>query len=96
MNAEEFMRDHAEKASTGRIAEIMGDLTPDAMAQLGPLVAGAPQPFNGNDVKTVREDGDDHIFDVTYTSNGTTAVSMRETVREVDGKWRIVKLEKPA
>jgi hypothetical protein len=96
MNAEEFMKDHADKASTGRIAEIMGDLTPEAMGQLGPLVAGAPQPFTGNSVATVSANGDDHIFDVTYTGDGGGTVSMRETVRQVDGKWKIVKLEKPA
>jgi hypothetical protein len=54
MTAEEFMRDHADKASSGRIPEVMGDLTPEALAQLGPLMAGGPNPLKGNTVKPVR------------------------------------------
>lgn len=96
MNAEEFMRDHAEKASTGRIPEILGDLTPEAMAKLGGLMAGGPNPPKAYEVTPVSQSGDDHIFDVTYTGDGDTKVSMRETVREIDGKWRIVDLAKPS
>lgn len=96
MTAEEFMRDHADKASSGRIPEILSDLTPEAMGQLGPLMAGGPNPPKGFDVKAVSASGDDHVFDVTYTGDGDARVSMRETVRQVDGTWKIVKLEAPA
>lgn len=96
MTAEEFMRDHADKASSGRIPEILGDLTPEAMGQLGPLMAGGPNPPKANSVKVVRDDGTDYLFDVTYTGDGDAKVSMRETVRQVDGAWKIVKLEAPA
>ena len=40
------------------------------------------------------QDGDDHVFDVTYTG-GDKSVSMREWVRNVDGTFKIIKLEKP-
>jgi hypothetical protein len=33
---------------------------------------------------------------VTYTGDGEAKVSMRETVRKMDGTWKIVKLEAPA
>jgi len=95
MTAEEFMRGHAEKACSGRIAEIMGDLTPEALAQVGALMAGGPNPPKGNTVVPVRQDGDDYIFDVTYTGDGGASASMRETVRQIDGTWKIVKLVKP-
>lgn len=88
------MREHAEKACTGRIAEILGDLTPEAMGQLGPLMAGGPNPPKANTVVPVSANGSDHIFDVTYTGDGATA-SMRETVRQIDGTWKIVALAKP-
>ena len=94
MNAEEFMKGHADKASTGRVAEIMGDLTPESLAQVGAILAGAPQPFTANTVVPVRASGDDHIFDVTYTADGGT-VSMRETVKQIDGTWKIVHIVKP-
>ncbi len=95
MDAEEFMRGHAEKASTGRIPEILGDLTPEAMQQLMPLMAGGPNPPTGYTVTPVTGGDSDDVFDVTYTGDGGTSVTMRETVRQVDGVWRIVKLERP-
>jgi hypothetical protein len=96
MDAREFMQGHADKACAGRIAEIMGDLTPEAMVQVGPLMAGAPNPLKTNTVVPVSRSGDDHIFDVTYAGDGGATVSMRETVRQIDGVWKIVKLERPS
>lgn len=96
MTAEEFMRGHADKASSGRIPEILGDLTPEAMAQVGPLMAGGPNPAKAYTVVPVSQSGDDHVFDVTYTGDGDAKASMRETVRQIEGVWKIVKLEAPA
>lgn len=96
MTAEEFMRDHADKASSGRIPEILSDLTPAAMAQLGPLMAGGPNPPKAYQVEPAGQTGDDHVFDVTYTGDDDKRVSMRETVRQIDGAWKITKLEAPA
>lgn len=95
MTAEEFMKAHAEKACSGRIAEIMGDLTPEALGQVGALMAGGPNPPQQNTVVPVSQNGDDYIFDVTYTGDGKSA-SMRETVRQIDGTWKIVSLTKPS
>lgn len=95
MDAREFMQGHADKAVAGKIGEVMGDLTPEAMAALPALMAGGPNPATSNNVAEVRADGDDHVFDVTY-SNDSATVTMRETVRQIDGTWKIVKLEKPA
>jgi len=96
MEANEFMQGHADKACEGRIPEILGDLTPEAMAQLGPLMAGAPNPMKSNTVVPVSQNGGDHIFDVTYTGDGGATVSMRETVRQINGTWKIVNLAKPS
>jgi len=96
MTAEEFMRSHADKASSGRIAEILGDLTPEAMSQVMPLMADGPNPPTGNTVVPRGRDGDDYVFDVTYTGDSDKVTSMREWVRQVDGAWRIVRLEKPS
>jgi hypothetical protein len=96
MDAEAFMREHADKASSGRIPEVMGDLTPEALQQLMPLMAGGPTALTGNIVTHVSTVDGDYVFDVTYSDNDGKSVSMRETVRELEGKWRIVKLEKPS
>lgn len=95
MDASEFMQTHANNAVEGKIQLVLADLTPESMAQVGPLMAGGPNPVKGNSVVPVSQSGDDHIFDVTYTGDGGS-VSMRETVRQVDGTWKIVKVEKPA
>jgi hypothetical protein len=96
MDAQEFMQGHADKACNGKIAEVMGDLTPEALGQVGALMAGGPNPPKANTVVPVSQSGDDHVFDVTYTGDGDAKASMRETVRQIDGTWKIVKLEKPS
>jgi hypothetical protein len=96
MTAQEFMQGHADKASTGRIPEIMGDLTPEAVAQLGPIIAGGPNPPKANTVVPVSQSGGDYVFDVTYTGDGDSKVAMRETVRQIDGTWKIVSIVKPS
>lgn len=95
MEAQEFMQGHADKACAGKIPEIMGDLTPEAMAQLMPLVAGGPNPVKTNNVTAVRADGNEPVFDVTYAGDGGATITLRETLRQMDGVWKIVKLEKP-
>lgn len=96
MTAEEFMKRHADKACEGKFGEIMADLTPDAMAQVGALMAGAPQPLKSNTVARVSASGGDEVFDVTYTGEGGGTVSMRETLRQINGEWKIVSLERPS
>jgi hypothetical protein len=95
MDAREFMQGHADKACEGKVQEILGDLTPEAMAQLGPLMVGAPNPFRSNSVVPAGKEGDDHLFDVTYTGDGGGTLAMREWVRQVGDQWKIVKLAKP-
>jgi hypothetical protein len=96
VDADEFMRGHADKASSGRIPEVLGDLTPEAMAQLPALMAGGPNPPTGNEVVARGQDGGDHVFDVTYTGDGGASITVREYVRQIDGAWKIARLEKPA
>jgi hypothetical protein len=96
VDAREFIQGHADKACAGKIAEIMSDLTPEALGQLGPLIAGGPNPVKTNTVVPVTQQGADHVFDVTYAGEDGTSVSMRDTVRQVDGTWKIVKLERPS
>ena len=97
MDAQEFMQKHADSAVAGKIQEVLADLTPEAMGQVGPLMAGGPNPAKANTVVPVGVEGDDHIFDVTYTGDGGASASMREWVRKnEEGIWKIVKLAKPS
>jgi hypothetical protein len=96
MNAQEFMQLHADNACSGKMAEVMKDLTPEAMGQVGPLMAGAPNPLKTNKVVAVSDNGSDFIFDVTYFGDDGKSVSMRETIRQIDGTWKIAGLAAPA
>jgi hypothetical protein len=92
--AEDFIRAHAEKACSGRIPEVMADLTPEAMQQAMVALAGGPNPPTGNTVTAAGQDGDDLMFDVTYTGDDGKSASIRDYVRQVDGTWKIVRIEK--
>lgn len=94
MDAKEFMQTHANNAVAGNMAEVIKDLTPESMPQAVALMAGGPNPLEANSVVSRGQDGDDHVFDVTYTG-GDKSVSMREWVRNVEGTFKIIKLEKP-
>ena len=96
MNAQEFMQAHADNACAGRIAEVMKDLAPEALAQLPALMAGAPNPIKTNKVVPVSESAGDYVFDVTYFGEDGKSVSMRETIRQIDGTWKIAALNAPA
>ena len=97
MDAREFMQGHADKACAGRISETFAEATSEAIEQARSLMTGFPYPPNSNNVEAIGTEGDDHIFDVTYTGDGDTYVSMREWVRKNDeGVWKIVKVEKPS
>ena len=95
MDAKEFMQLHADNAVAGKMAEVMKDLTPESMAQASVVMAGGPNPAESNTVVSRGQEGEDHVFDVTYTGQDKS-VSAREWVRNVDGTFKIVKMEKPA
>ena len=95
MDAQEFMQLHADNATAGKIPEVMKDLTPEALQQVMPLMAGGPNPIAKNSVVSKGQEGDHFVFDVTYSGADGASVSMREWVKQTDGVWKIEKLAKP-
>jgi hypothetical protein len=95
MDAQEFMQLHADNAVAGKMPEVLKDLTPESMGQVGALMAGAAQPFKANKVEAKGQDADAFYFNVTYTDSNGKDFSMHEKVRQVDGTWKIVELTKP-
>lgn len=91
IDAETFMRIHAMKVMTGALAATVMDLTLEASAQAMTLgERGLPRT---RDVRMRRVPGDgDPVFDVTY-ADGARKVTLRETVREVNGEWKIARIE---
>lgn len=94
MDAEEFIKQHAENVVAQKMGDVMKDLTPEALAQVMPLMATAPNPVTGSSIVSKGQQGDDHVFDVTY-SGDSGSVSLRDSVRQIDGTWKIVNIAKP-
>jgi hypothetical protein len=93
MDAEQFMRIHALKAMTGAVAPTIIDLTPEATADA--LALGERGLPRTRDVQMHRVggDGDAPVFEVTYI-DGARTMTLRETVREIDGQWKIARIER--
>jgi hypothetical protein len=96
MDAKEFMQLHADNAVAQKMPEVMKDLTPEALQQVMPLMADGPNPPTKNQVVAKGQEGEHHVFDVTYSDDSGKSVSMREWVRQIDGVWKIEKLAKPS
>ncbi len=93
MEAEQFMRIHALKAMTGAIAPTIIDLTPEATTAA--LALGARGLPRTRDVRLERVASGDGapVFDVTY-ADGARSITLRETLREVGGWWKIARIER--
>lgn len=95
MDAKEFMQLHADNVIAQKMGDVMKDLTPEALAQVGPLMAGGPNPIKSSSVVAKGQEGDHHVFDVTYSGDDGKSVSIRDWVRQIDGTWKIEKITKP-
>lgn len=93
MDVEQFMRVHALKAMTGAVAPTIIDLTPEATADA--LALGDRGLLRTRDVHMRRVPGDDGapVFDVTYIDR-KQSITLRETVRNIDGQWKIAHIER--
>lgn len=90
LTAEQFIRRHARKATTGAVAQTLVDLTPDALRQAQSIAANNGVAAALCEVSAVSDAERDHVFDVTYIADSRRAITLRQTVREVTGAWQIV------
>ena len=89
MEALEFIQLHADNAVAGKRAEVIADLTAEAMQQAGAAFAGSPNPLTGNSVKPAGQDGDAQLFDVTYSGENGASITLRDKVEQIGGAWKI-------
>lgn len=82
----------------GNLAQVISDLTPEAMgklmtgqAQLGG--GGIPQ-ISGYEVRSILPDGEDYLATVVF--KGAQEVGLQARWRRVDGAWKIVDFGQPA
>lgn len=93
--AREAVERSAEAVKTGNLAQLMGDITPEALAQMMQLAtsAGGLSPatmpnIEGYGISDIGPDGDGEVFDVTFRSSAGTA-TLRATWKLVMGQWKI-------
>jgi hypothetical protein len=94
MDAQEFIQLHADNVVAQNMGEVMKDLTPEALQQVMALMATMPNPVTGSSIVARGQQGEDQVFDVTY-SGDSGSVALRDSVRQIDGNWKIVNIAKP-
>jgi len=67
-------------------------LTPEAFGKTL-LLGNQGEEYDSYELRVASEDGEDHLFDVAYTGK-IAKLSVRYRLRTVDGKWKVVDLEK--
>jgi hypothetical protein len=93
--AREAAERNAQAVVAGNLAQIMGDITPEALnqmmqmaAQSGGLSPAAMPNIQGYEITEMPSDGDGEVFHVTFTSASGTA-TLAATWRQVMGQWKI-------
>jgi hypothetical protein len=95
--AREAAEKNAQAVMSGNLAEIMGQLTPEALAQMMQLggqggMSPAQMPsIEGYEIAEAGSDGDSETFYVTFRSAvGTATLSARW--KQVLGQWKITEI----
>jgi hypothetical protein len=83
---------HADDVVAGNMAGVVGDFTPDAMAEFQKHGAMPPRPTRTAEILTNRKDGEQELFEIKY-SNETESLTIRSWWEQCDGGWKIVKAE---
>lgn len=92
----EVVERNAEAVMAGNFAQLMADITPDALAKLMQMAPQGTQPaltslpaITGYDVQWIGAVGDGHQYRATFVSAAGTA-DIVATWKLVLGQWRIV------
>ena len=91
MTAEEAAHRHAKAAVAGNLAQLMSDLTPEALAGLmaqGGAGGGFQQP-SAYELKLHGQEGEDYLFDITY-AGPAGSVTLRDRFRLIGEQWKVV------
>lgn len=85
----------ASAVMTGNLAQVMADLTPEALGQMMTLgsAAGGLSPaqmpdIEGYDVEDVGAEGDAEVFHITFRSSVGVA-TLKASWKQVLGQWKI-------
>lgn len=95
-SAREAVERTAQAVMTGNLAQLLADLTPEAMAQMlqlgqeaGGLAPASMPGIEGYEIVEGEPAPDGEVFDVTFRSAVGTA-TLATTWKQVLGQWKIV------
>lgn len=92
----EAVERNAQAVVAGNFAQLMADITPEALAQMmqmapqgggGMNFAQLPN-ITGYEVQDMGPEGDGHVYHVTFTSDAGRA-TLSSTWKQVLGQWKI-------
>ena len=93
--AREAAERNAKAVMAGNLAQIMGDITPEALtqmmqmaAQAGGMSPAAMPNIQGYEITELPSEGDGELFHVTFTSPQGHA-TLAATWKQVMGQWKI-------
>lgn len=92
-SARETAERHANDVVAGNMAGVMGDLTPEALAEMQSKRIGPPRPTTKAEVTPIQTEGNQEVIDIKY-SNDNESRTIRSWWEEENGTWKIVKADK--
>ena len=94
-NAREAAERNARAVMEGNLAQIMGDITPEALTQMmqmaaaaGGLSPAAMPDIQGYEITEMPPAGDGEVFQVEFTS-AVGKATLSTTWKEIMGQWKI-------
>lgn len=91
-NAEAAARVHAQSIIDGDYGTMVRSMTPDGLASAMALGNTTWEPASF-ELKLSAADDNDYVFHITYqTKTGPLALS--ERLRQIDGEWKVVQVER--
>lgn len=91
-SAEQAAHMLAQAVIDGDLATSFGAMTPDALAK-AMAIGNTTWNCTAYELTPQGQDDDAYIFDITYQMD-QTPMSLRQRLRQVDGAWKIVDLER--
>lgn len=96
--AREAAERNAQAVVAGNLAQIMGDITPEALtqmmqmaAQAGGMSPAAMPGIQGYEIVEMPPEGDGEVFNVTFTSSVGRA-TLAATWKQMMGQWKLTSI----
>lgn len=90
ISAEDTAKRHGQAVVDGNMSQVMADLAPEAMSGAMSL-GGALQGVTAYRIASHTPDGEDHIFEIAYTT-AAGDLTVRSRWRAIGDDWKVVEV----